>query len=91
MAVTHRQSALMLITTMLTAVQDLQGMDVEDHHIAVAAVLQLPHILRNASGRSRKAAVMQHPLAGSLAQAVLGAMPSVELQVYLVSTFFVRK
>ena len=52
-----------------------------EHYVAVAAVLQLPHILRNASGRYRRAAVVQHPLFGSLAKAIPAAIPLADLQV----------
>lgn len=61
--------------------QVLGSAEVRDTQTAVAAVTQLPHILRNVSGRSRKAAAAQHPLYESLTRAALHAVPSVDLQV----------
>lgn len=74
-------SMAFLIDTLVLALQLMRSADLTDHHVAVAAVLQLPHILRNAAGRSRRAAVMQHPLFSRLAKAVLGAIPPADLQV----------
>lgn len=63
------------------AVQALTSLNLSDSRVTIAAVLQLPHVLRNASGKKQRAAITSNPLLGILAKAALVAMPSAILQV----------
>jgi hypothetical protein len=62
--------------------QVLDGADLIDASLAAAALVQVPYVMRNASGRLQRAAVAQHPLFGSLMQAALRAVPEADMQVY---------
>ena len=62
--------------------QVLDGVDLSDASLAAAALVQVPYVMRNASGRLQRAAVAQHPLFGSLMQAALRAVPDANMRVY---------
>jgi hypothetical protein len=61
--------------------QALDGADLTNASLAVAALVQLPHVMRNAPGRLQRAAVAQHHLFGSLVQAALQAVPDASMRV----------
>ena len=62
--------------------QVLDGADLNNASLAAAALVQVPYVMRNASGRLQRAAVAQHPLFESLMQAALRAVPEANMQVY---------